>query len=371
MNASDISLSAKRTGVYYPLFKRRSANVPFVQEIDRDGMISAFIPFFDAEHYNFIPSSEFAQLRLGEPSIYAFFKNSDLVEVNYNDLSRLTVEYFESGDGKNLDLFTRLCISRIAKIKDVYQSNFLDEYLRSLPINEHSKKVSKAATNRTTLRLSKIWDEIEAEDIKQNSGLNKAYFEKFSNEELFQWVYDRISNPDGVVGLYYLMTRVFIDDRLHDLVNIFSGNIDRPLNELSRREKLILTRGMEMLEFPLHENGDFMDFIGDAILDGSIFDLSDAEGPEFVLNFVLRAFDQDSIDANPIDISLDRLANGGLNRELCAALINFLVGEDLNFEYKMAKRKGYEGPEDDNDFGEMPFTTRLMYFWTFWKFLQK
>jgi hypothetical protein len=319
-----LALSPVKSGLLYPIFKTGSLNWSFVQESDRLGNISFFIPFFEFEEFGYVPTSSSISCSLGDESIFAYL-NSDnkLVELSYSDAQRLGREGGDIFEDKRLPTLTRLALARLANAPQLVQLGVAKEFSDRFLTTPLSKELFRSTYSNLIEERRRIWQKVEFTEAEntRHRGL-QGHLRGIEREDLFRWLFSNPYSEAWVLGFAKLLRQVGFDERIFDLLVDMLTSDEFGWGHASPIEKAIVARGVETYAALREGHSDFEDVMEDYATSGWLFDLLDDLSAESIVEFISLLDCRGRLASPVIDIYLDALERDDLSSELAYSLLD-------------------------------------------------
>jgi hypothetical protein len=315
-----ISASKMGSGILYPIYTLGNLNFEFVQEIGRDGGITAFVPFYDIENFRVFPTSTGIMRGISSTGLYAYLgSNGQLVESDHIEISKLArtePKFFESS---HIPILTRLAIARIGKAAEAIQIRLFKDFLGEGPASNRAVKILLAAQQRQFSTEKFWWDSQDDRIDTENDDLDGIALE--DAEEVFRWLFDHQCSAKWVNQLSRLMKIIVFDQRFFDLLSKIILHKSDSDETFSRKEKFMISRGMEFYSGKDGGEEDFADIMHDFILSREIFSFASIAGINLIFSFIDKIDESGKLDGLAIDVYLEELSSEYISSEMANALI--------------------------------------------------
>lgn len=334
-----ISVSPKRNGVLYPIYRHGSVNWPFVQETDSAGCITSFIPFYDSDKFEFVTSVSDVAVAIGDASRFGFFDGGGcLVEIDAETFgSEVRVGNFVL-ENANVSRLTQLGLARLARLPSQQIVEHLCSYLEERQIGQHAVRRAQRAEYRAQLRINDWWDKISSSefgDLRAAKELRESTI-----DELFEWLFSHEVDDEWKNVFLILSKRVMFDERFVILFENFIAQKNN-LTEFNKLDKLITARMLEHFNFGDQDFNDLADLLYDELVSGDIFYLVGSASNQTIMDFIYRISEKASDGKsaggdllNIIDSIIDYVAGELSHPKIFNDLIEFLLKSDeLLLEY--------------------------------------
>lgn len=307
-------------------------NLDFVQEIGKDGTITAFIPFYDVENFRVFPSTIRVDRGISSTGLYAYLGTFGLIESDHVEISKLARTNPEFFENNQIPALTRLAIARIGKAPEATQVRLFRSFLGGGPASDRAVKVLLAAQQRQFSTEKFWWD--SQDDLPETENDDPASMALEDAEEAFRWLFDNQCGPKWVDQLSRLMKVIVFDQRFFDLLSKLLSHKTDSGEEFSRKDKFMISRGMEFYSGKDGGEEDFADIMHDFILSRELFSFIPIASIGLIFSLIDRLDESGKLDGLAIDIYLEELSSEYISSEMATALIfRILDSQQLDQRY--------------------------------------
>ena len=209
---SYFGLNPNFSGIMYPIFVRDGGNIPYIQEIDRDGRITDFLEFTDLEHFFSIQKLGERRVTVGDLSLLAFMQGQALREFDHDEVRNLVLNGQMDLNADDISPLTKVGLSRIAKLPSGRHREIFSQYLTSCSFDSRSVARSVRAEVRANLSMESWWSSIHLSEF----GCSEAAvaLEHSPVDDVIHWLYENEVNEDWKEIFSGLLRRVFLTNVL-------------------------------------------------------------------------------------------------------------------------------------------------------------
>lgn len=307
-----------------------------MQETNRDGKISSFIPFFDFDEFRYVPTATSIQRGIGDETLFAYIDGNGLLkELSHSDAQRLGREETTIFGDTGLPILTRMALARLANAPQLTQMECVRQFGERFLKSKISRDVFKISYSKLINERRRFWDKINALDSEEHSRYTSGIFDKINTEDLYRWLFDNLYSDVWISGLAKLLKMVSSDERILDLLTMLLTSEDFYWAAATARERAIIARGVETYLDSPTGHGGFEDVMEEVVLSAEIFDIADTLKSSVVVDFVDHLDHRSKLSSPAIDVYLEGLERDNLTSDLAYQLISVIMqSEHLDLLYK-------------------------------------
>lgn len=277
--AGYLSLSPLRNGLLYPLFTVSGVNVPFVQVVNADSQIDAFVPFYDVEYASIVPSLAGRQAQVGHAALLAYYDaNKILVETDAEELKAGWQSLVLSED-QPLPTLTRLHIVRVVGADPTLKRSLAKEFLNQNGVSGAMAAAVMRSEARFDQDIKSFWGRVSRFNDTPEAGPARSVsierFIRLSTEELFEWLFEAEVDRLWHRVLNVLIRRIVFDERIFDLLAKLVSAEGFDILGASDLEKRIVAMGIHLFRLSGGSDvgKDFIDCLEEFVSSGQMFDM--------------------------------------------------------------------------------------------------
>lgn len=324
-----VGLSPLGLGILYPIFKAKSLNTSFAQEVGRDGRIISFIPFYDFEYFTFFTGSARDSTKIGDVSIYAFRDiDGRICELDFDAIGASIRLGDPLTTNENLDILTRLSLARIGRATQSRQVRLLREFSENR-LSPLATRIISSAHVKSAQEYEVVWDRIDSEKNDLPDTPPKNDFRNLNSEDIFAWLYENSYDSKWSLALWTLVNKIFYDDRIFELIARMISSPWFDFIDSTKIERKIVGHGLTLYTSLGGMEDDFADAMSDYAASGDIFSLSSVVSIETIVNFIEKLDANGKLEGTAVDIYMDRLTSDVIESSLAYVLVDKILDSSL------------------------------------------